>query len=163
MDKFASFNWPKRPWTLPYGSFESRAKALRKPKVWQNLYVNPSYTGFSWADPWLPVLEWSYADTFLRGGKRAYRADDWSGTEFRGIVLVLPNRRGFLAGYTDDVWARVDYDIYDDSRDAAVCADQMAMNACEREIEYQAQQAFYEEEERRLEQEEREEDETQEL
>jgi len=163
MDKFASFIWPKRPWTLPRGSFESRARALIKPKVWQNLYVNPSYTGFPWADPRLPVLEWDYADAFLRGGKRAYHADDWSGLEFRGIVLVLPNRRGFLAGYTDGVWARVDYDIYDDSRDAAVCADQMAMNACEREIEYQAQQAFYEEEERRLEQEEREENEAQEL
>jgi hypothetical protein len=39
----------------------------------------------------------------------------------------------------------------------------MAMSACEREIEYQAQLAFEEEEIRRLEQEEREEDETQEL
>ena len=61
------------------------------------------------------------------------------------------------------MWARVDYDIFQDQRDAAICADDMALTACEREVEYQARLAFEEEEERRLEQEEREEDETQEL
>jgi hypothetical protein len=163
MEKFAGFNWPKRPWTLPRGNVEQRAKALIKPKAWRNLYVNPLYMSFDWEKSDIPDLEWSYCDAVLAMHKRAYRADDWSGLEFRGIVLVLPNRRGFLGGYTDGVWARVDYDIFQDQRDAAICADDMALTACEREVEYQARLAFEEEEERRLEQEEREEDETQEL
>jgi hypothetical protein len=77
------------------------------------------------------------ADERLGGRRRVYRADDWSGTEFRGIVMILPNRRGYIAGWTDSVHAEVDYDIYDSLHDAAIAGDNLALSACEKEIEFQ--------------------------
>lgn len=139
---FASFNWPKYVWNLPSGSKEKRQMyaKLGMKKYLRNLEVNPTSTGFMMNGPDMPALGWVYADEHFGVRKRAYKADEWSGLEFRGIVMILPNRRGYLAGWTDTSYGTVDYDIFDNMHDAAVCADDMALSACEREIEFQQEQ-----------------------
>ncbi len=100
--------------------------------------TNPTSRSFELDGPNMPDLAWLYADERLGARKRGYRADDWSGTEFRGIVMILPNRRGYIAGWTDSVYAEVDYDIYDSLHDAAIAGDNLALSACEREVEFQS-------------------------
>ena len=138
---FASFNWPKRVWTLPSKSLSMRKTCakLGLDNHFRHLEINPSSTGFTMNGHDMPALKWQYADEYLYR-KRAYKADDWSGLEFRGIVMILPNRRGYLAGWTDTNYGTVDYEIYDNMHDAAICADDMALSACEREIEFQEEQ-----------------------
>ena len=99
--------------------------------------TNPTSRSFELDGPDMPDLAWLYADERLGGRRRVYRADDWSGTEFRGIVMILPNRRGYIAGWTDSLYAEVDYDIYDSLHDAAIAGDNLALSACEKEIEFQ--------------------------
>jgi hypothetical protein len=45
--------------------------------------VNPTSRSFELDGPDMPDLAWLYADERLGGRRRVYRADDWSGTEFR--------------------------------------------------------------------------------
>lgn len=94
---------------------------------------------FTFKGPDMPELKWLYADEHLGVRKRAYKADDWSGYEFRGIAMLLPNRRGYISGWTDGQYGEVDYHIHDNLYDAAIDADQQAQSACEREIEFQQQ------------------------
>jgi hypothetical protein len=139
---FAGFKWPKFVWNLPSGSKEKRQTLVKTGlrKYLRNLEVNPRSTGFMMNGPDMPELKWQYADEHFGVRKRAYKADDWSGLEFRGIVMILPNRRGYLAGWTDTEYGTVDYDIFDNMHDAAIYADDLALSACEREIYFQQQQ-----------------------
>ncbi len=100
--------------------------------------INPTSTSFVLDGPDMPDLRWQYADEALGMRKRAYKADEWSGIEWRGIVMFLPNRRGYIAGFTEGLYSNVDYDIYDNIRDASIAADNLARAACERDIEFQA-------------------------
>lgn len=139
---FASFNWPKYVWNLPTGNKLKRQTYAKLGilRYSRNLVVNPTSTSFTLGSPDMPALKWQYADEHLGVRKRVYKADDWSGAEFRGIVMILPNRRGYIAGWTDSLYANVDYEIFDNMHDAAVCADDTALLACEREIEFQQNQ-----------------------
>jgi hypothetical protein len=137
--KFAGFDFPKYVWTLPEGSKEMRQAAIKRGynKYMVSPDINPTGTTFHMSEQSMPDLPWRYADEILGVRKRAYKADYWSGLEFRGIVMTLPHRRGFIAGWTDTEYCRVDYDIFDNEHDAAVTADDMALSACEWEIEFQ--------------------------
>ncbi len=99
--------------------------------------INPTSTSFTLDGPDMPDLRWQYADEALGVRKRAYKSDDCSGIEWRGIVMVLPNRRGYIAGFTEGLYSSVDYDIYDNIRDASIAADGLALAVCERDIEFQ--------------------------
>ena len=59
---------------------------------------------------------------------RGYFADDEGEMIVRPYVIRLPHRRGFLAaaGEGQGMWGSVEYDVYDDQRDADRAAHQLA-------------------------------------
>jgi len=93
----------------------------------------------------MPDLRWKWCDEIVdRINHKGWYSDDYQEGTIRGIVMRLPNNRGFIAGwsYGEGMFSSVDYDVFLDESDAAYCADSMAENAAEREREYQEKWQF---------------------
>lgn len=92
----------------------------------------------------MPALNWSYAGDVVSLNHTGWCTDEFGdGDTIMGIVFTLPNRRGFLAGWTmgQGMASALDIsEIFDSEIDAAYCADSMAENAAENERECQAEQ-----------------------
>lgn len=87
----------------------------------------------------LRVVGW--ADHIVPMRHKGWFTDDHGdGETARGLVLRLPNGRGFLAGWSMGAGMCASFagDIYDCERDAAYAADEEARCAAEQEREYQA-------------------------
>ena len=156
---FAGFDFPKYLWTLPKGPWRKRLEHMRRP-VTGGYYGSPSINGsgtmFYLESDFMPNLRWKWCDevcTRIRHiGWCCY--DAGYGDTIRGLVMRLPNNRGFLAGWSmgEGMSSFVGYDVFLDEVDAAQCADSMAENAAEREREYLAEQEAVREVEEEVEQ-----------
>ncbi len=142
---FAGFDFPKYLWTLPKGPWHKRLEHMRKP-VTGGYYGSPKpkATGhmFYLESDFMPGLRWKWCDEACsRIRHKGWFCDEYQEETIRGLVMRLPNNRGFLAGWSmgKGMSSYVDYDVFLDEVDAAQCADSMAENAAEREREYQAE------------------------
>jgi hypothetical protein len=146
---FAGFDFPKYLWTLPKGPWRKRLERMRKP-VTGGYYGSPPINGrsgttFYLESDFMPDLRWKWCDEIVdRINHKGWYSDDYQEGTIRGIVMRLPNNRGFIAGwsYGEGMFSSVDYDVFLDESDAAYCADSMAENAAEREREYQEKWQF---------------------
>jgi len=143
---FAGFDFPKYLWTLPKGPWRKRLEHMRRP-VTGGYYGSPSINGsgttFYLEADFMPDLRWKWCDEIVsRINHKGWYSDEWQQDTIRGLVMRLPNNRGFLAGWSmgEGMSSFVGYDVFLDEVDAAQCADSMAENAAEREREYQAEQ-----------------------
>jgi len=142
---FAGFDFPKYLWTLPKGPWRKRLERMRKP-VTGGYYGSPPINGrsgttFYLESDFMPDLRWKWCDeAYSRIRHKGWFCDNYQEETIRGLVMRLPNNRGFLAGWSmgKGMSSYVDYDVFLDEVDAAQCADSMAENAAEREREYQA-------------------------
>ena len=142
---FAGFDFPKYLWTLPKGPWRKRLERMRKP-VTGGYYGSPPINGrsgttFYLESDFMPDLRWKWCDeACTRIRHKGWFCDNYQEETIRGLVMRLPNNRGFLAGWSmgKGMSSYVDYDVFLDEVDAAQCADSMAENAAEREREYQA-------------------------
>ncbi len=87
-----------------------------------------------------PSLRWEYADKVARAIRHTgWFCDEYGDMTIRGIVLRLPRRRGFLAGWTmgESMATEIDVSwVHDDEVDAARAANDLAERAAERTREY---------------------------
>lgn len=143
---FAGFDFPKYLWTLPKGPWRKRLEHMRRPVTggyYRSPPINGSGTTFYLESDFMPDLRWKWCDEIVsRINHKGWYSDEWQEYTIRGLVMRLPNNRGFLAGWSMGKSMRsfVDYDVFLDESDAAYCADSMAENAAELEREYQAEQ-----------------------
>ena len=141
---FAGFDFPKYLWTLPKGPWRKRLEHMRRPVTggyYRSPPINGSGTTFYLESDFMPDLRWKWCDEIVsRINHKGWYSDEWQEYTIRGLVMRLPNNRGFLAGWSmgKGMISFVDYDVFLDEVDAAQCADSMAENAAEREREYQA-------------------------
>lgn len=145
---FAGFKFPKYVWTLPQGDFKKRID--RHVNAYTGDYyhapkpahgVDRSF-GFYLNSDGMPTLRWKWCDEVegCRANHTGWCTDEFGDSEkLRGIVLRLPNNRGFLAGWSmgEGMASTVEYPIYDDEVDAAYAADSLAEDAADNEREYQ--------------------------
>lgn len=145
---FAGFTFPKYVWTLPKGDFKKRIERhvnactgdyYHAPKP--NNTVDRSI-GFYLDSDGMPDLRWKWCDEVdgCRVDHTGWYSDEYGDSEkIRGIVLRLPNNRGFLAGWSmgEGMASTVEYSIYDDEVDAAYAADSIAESTAESERDYQ--------------------------
>lgn len=142
---FAGFDFPKYLWTLPKGPWRKRLERMRNPHCdgyYGSPRINDSGTIFYLESDFMPDLRWKWCDEACsRIRHKGWFCDEYQEETIRGLVMRLPNSRGFLAGWSmgKGMSSYVDYDVFLDEVDAAQCADSMAENAAEREREYQAE------------------------
>ena len=157
---FAGFDFPKWEWNLHRGPWRERLK--RRKSSWTGWgyfgspETNPKGSSFYLNDHGMPDLRWKWCDEIVsRINHKGWYSDEWQQDTIRGLVMRLPNNRGFIAGwsYGEGMFSSVNYDVFLDESDAAYCADSMAENAAEREREYQAEQEALREVEEEVEQE----------
>ena len=138
---FAGFNFPKYLWTLPRGSFADRIKR-RKPVVCGDYYHAPkpqgrySGMGFYLESDGMPGLRWQWADEVDSSiHHTGWFCDDFGDSKIRGIVMTLPHRRGFIAGWSmgENMASGIEYMVYEDAETAAQVADSIAENMAEKE------------------------------
>lgn len=158
---FAGFTWPRRVVELPKGTPRSRlddkrtrsatyyrAPKPRKPHDWRH--------GFYHGEADMPGLRWEWADNIA---PRAidhhgwFTVDDCQSETTRGIVFRLPQRQGFLYGWSMGPGMAAEITGYEpigtcDPRrlgdavdqayhEAALAADEAARIASEKERDYQ--------------------------
>lgn len=150
---FASLQWPRYYAILPRGSIARRLERYKNP-VTGNYYGAPTprgtergnrdaYMSFYLGSDFMPGLRWQWCDD-IRGDIQhtGWFTDEYQDTKIRGLVFRLPHGRGFLAGWSmgESMASELYSHIWDDERDAAAAADDMARDAAEREREYQEEQ-----------------------
>ncbi len=90
-------------------------------------------------------LRWQWANEVPGvGGSLSNNLGYWTDEhrdKIRGLVLRLPNQRGFLAAWSmgEGMCAELDFKVFDSDIDAAYAADNMAECAAEHERDYQEQ------------------------
>lgn len=160
--QFAGFNWPRYYATLPRGNIARRLERYKNP-VTGNYYGAPpprgtdrgardAYTPFYLGSDFMPGLRWQWCDD-VEGARiehTGWFADEFGDIKIRGLVFRLPHGRGFLAGWSmgESMASEMHSYIWDNERDAAHAADNMARDAAddmardaaEREREYQDEQ-----------------------
>ena len=88
----------------------------------------------------VPARRIGYSDELSRGIRHdGWFVDEFQNETYRGIVYLLPHRRGYLAGYQASCSGGVFLEFINEDSDAAAayCADSIAENAAEHEREYQ--------------------------
>lgn len=103
-----------------------------------------------------PALNWVYCDETNEADIKhmGWYCDDFEQDTIRGIVLTLPNRRGYLAGWTmgEGMITIVERETISDLESACYNADSLAEEAAERSRNYcalsTAEQGYEEEKER---------------
>jgi hypothetical protein len=141
---FAGFAFPKRAWMLERGSIAKRKQYMRNP-------VTGPYSGsptpnqskgwaFYLASDFMPGLRYETV-----GGFSAFDGSE----SFDGLVMRLPHGRGFLAGWTmgEGMASSIDADIIEDEDEARRVARNMAEDALNEQIEFNASQEEEENEE----------------
>lgn len=158
--EFAGFSWPRLVAALPYGTLQSRM--LRRSVRTTSHYCHapkpitggehPGRGGYHPNFPDRPFgLRWAWADEVLPHAIKhtGWYMDSEGYESIRGMILRLPRGRGWLAGASMDVgmMAECDGHIYDDERDAALAADDLARRIGElnRECEEEDADAGYDE------------------
>lgn len=160
--QFASINFPKWVWNLHKGPWKKRLERRSTSCTgWGYFHApKPLQRGdnsiFFYLDSdGMPDLRWMWADEVsgVRISHKGWYCDDCCDEKTRGIVMRLPNKRGFIAGWSmgEGMASSVDYYVFDNERDAAFGADSMAENVADREREYQAKwRAEQDEEQERI-------------
>lgn len=141
---FAGFNFPKSVFTLPKGKPQERKGLKRLTSGYYHAPTpnNKTVIGFylgcnSGGTPFR--LRYKFADEIVNLRHNGWYCDIYGNQTIRGIVFTLPNRRGFVAGWTmgEGMCASLDFDIYQTEEEAAYAADSIAERAAESEREYQ--------------------------
>lgn len=142
---FAGFTFPRCVGTLPSGPFKKRIERMRHPLTGP-YYTSPSprvagkaSAYFYLESDFMPGLRWQWCDDVsTRIQHTGWFTDDECVEKIRGLVMRLPNGRGFLAGWSmgENMASVVDLTIYPDAISAAYAADSLAELAAEREREY---------------------------
>lgn len=152
---FAGFEFPRRiPELFPNrknsahkmvrGVYFSSPEPLAKGNSCTMFYLD-AYKGLN--GNFQPGLRWQWADEVecVSINHTGWWIDSYESDKFRGMVFRLPNRRGFLAGYSmgPEMASWIYYDeIYVTPQDAARAADELARYDAER-----ARWSAYEDEE----------------
>ena len=143
---FAGFPFPRYLATLERGSVRQRL-TYRKASVCGNIYHAPAPNNRDGRGFYLTVndahgLRWAWADDV--SGSRikhtGWFCDGYHDEKIRGLVMRLPKRRGFLAGWSmgEGMASSVEYSpIFDNEIEAAHYADSIAESAAQSELEYQ--------------------------
>lgn len=144
--RFAGFAFPKHVWTLPRGKLAKRLARRKANNECSDYYHAPrpnssnTERGFYLDSDGQGFERWEWADDVISLRHTGWYTDEYCEDKMRGIVVRLNRGRGFLAGWSmgEGMASTVDTGtVFDDVRDAALCADSMAENAAEREREYQ--------------------------
>ncbi|WP_197517127.1 MULTISPECIES: hypothetical protein [Burkholderia] len=100
---------------------------------------NSTGKGFYLESDGMPALRWTWCDE-IDGANIEHTGwftdEHGDGNTIRGIVFRLPHGRGFLPGWSmgERMASEIEYShVYDDERDAARAADDMAERVSERE------------------------------
>ena len=148
--EFASFSFPKYLFTLPPGPLRARLESSRN-RVTGDYYHAPkplergAGVGFYLGEARAMGMVWQWCDdvahTRIHHTGWFFEADCFE--KIRGLVAALPNRRGFLAGWSMgvDMSSELDYEIHDCAEDAAHAADAMAEAASDRQREHELAEA----------------------
>ena len=140
---FAGFSFPKYVWTLPEGDFKKRIERHVSPCTGDYYHApkpnNKTGIGFYLESDGMPRLRWKRADEVVSLKHTGWYCDDYQDQTIFGIVLILPNKRGFLAGWSmgEGMASNVDLDVYADIESAAYAADSIAEYVAESERESQ--------------------------
>lgn len=128
---FAGFSFPRRVAMLPRGTRAERVEKHTNPQTGP-YYMSPkpnrdSYSFYLGSD-FAPGLRWEWADDVSSSIRHNgwYTDKDGGGDKIRGIVMRLPQNRGFLAGYSmgERMISSVDTStVYENIKDAAHAAD----------------------------------------
>lgn len=143
---FASFSFPKFAFMLPKGSMQKRLERKKQnftgpyyhaPEPNQNKGVS-----FYLDSDFMPGLRYQYCDDIASGITHSgwYTDEHGISETIRGLVFRLPNKRGFLVGWTmgEGMASGIETDcIYEDEMQAAYAADSIAENIAERQREYE--------------------------
>jgi hypothetical protein len=143
--QFAGFNFPRRASLLPRGSRKDRVEKHTKPSS-GSYYHSPKPNGegkvqgssFYLESDFMPNLRWEWCDKVCNSIRHTgwYTNEHGDGDTIRGIVMRLPNNRGFLAGWSmgKGMASFVDTSyLYDEERDAANGANDLAKYDAEEE------------------------------
>lgn len=141
---FAGFTFPKYVWTLPKGDFKTRIERHVNTCTGDYYHApkqNSEGLGFYLDSDGMPQLRWTWADEVdgCRVDHTGWYSDEYQDSKIRGIVLRLPNNRGFLAGWSmgEHMASSLEYHIYSDEVDAAYAADAIAEHVADEERDYQ--------------------------
>ena len=145
--EFAGFGWPRNVSMLPRGDVAKRLERKRNP-VTGPYYHAPkpgAKAAFFYLDSdFMPGLRWQYCDDISNARIRhtGWFTNEFQDDKIRGVVFRLPNKRGFLAGWTmgEGMASELDYYVWDDEVDAAHAADSQAEDAAERQREYEEEE-----------------------
>lgn len=147
---FAGFTFPRYVGTLPRGPFSKRIERMRNPIT--GGYITspaPRVAGagevfFCLDSDFMPGLRWQWCDDVATRIQHTgwFCDSDGQGDKIRGLVMRLPNGRGFLAGWSmgEGMASAVDLATCPDAISAALVADDMAQQTAEREQEYREEQ-----------------------
>lgn len=149
---FAGFSFPKYVWTLP-----RRPRSTSTGEYYHAPTPNAAKTaGFYLDSDGMPGLRWTWCDEVAaaRIKHTGWYSDEHGDRELiRGIVVRLPQFRGFLAGWSMGKGMASSLDvskIYETETEAAYASDALAQNTAEQEQEFQeAEQRRIDAEEKR--------------
>jgi hypothetical protein len=91
----------------------------------------------------MPGLRWKWCDEARRSIRHTgWYCDEYQDQKIRGLVMRLPQGRGFLAGWSmgENMASYVESSAYESEQEAALAADSMAESQAESEREYQEKQ-----------------------
>jgi len=161
MTTFAGFEFPQTIAMLPRGPLSKRLEEFKRTHgqrmcgPYFRTEPNPNQTEMSFylESDFMPSLRWEWADEVdgARIEHNGWYSDEFGDSELiRGIVMRLPQGRGFLAGWSmgKSMASGLEYYVYDEEIDAARAADQLAENVAERARE--DEEAFRAEQEESL-------------
>lgn len=148
---FAGFNYPRYAVFLPRKPLKER---LAKYKEGKRQEVSPYFQTkpcpnndgrtFYLDSDFMPRLRWQWCDEVATSiGHRGWFTDEYGDSDkIRGIVMRLPNNRGFIPGWSmgDGMASECEYDVYDDEIECAYRADKLAERVAEDEREYRESQ-----------------------
>ena len=132
---FAGFSWPRGVVTLPQGRPVDRKG---KRSHWSGYRHAPSPRASGTVGFYMG--ENVQFELRLTENETGFYCDPSQDQAITGLVARLPRGRGFLAGHTmgEGMWSCLDTrTVWDDERDAARAADDMARGAAETEFEHQ--------------------------
>lgn len=147
-NQFAGFNYPHTIYTLPSPLGPAGVKKKREMrKVCGPYYTRkpnaivkgPHPGGMFYLDSdFQPGRRWKWCDEIISVRHTGWYCDDYFHQTIRGIVISLSHGK-FLAGWSmgEHMISEFGGELYDDERDAAYAADEMARAAAELQREYQ--------------------------
>lgn len=136
--QFAGFTFPKYVWSLPRGSMAKRLEYAKKPVCGPYSHApkpNKGGTFFYLESDFMPGLRWQWCDEIsgVRINHTGWFTNQFQDDKIRGLVMRLPNNRGFLAGWSmgEHMASEVEPCAYETIEEAARAADSMAENVAD--------------------------------